>query len=315
MSHPVLSVIGARVATGSRPGERTDGHRVALVVEGGGMRGIVSAAMTAAIEDLGLLDAFDLAVGTSAGALNAAALLAGVAGGCTDEYAEGFTTRGFINPARVLLGRPVVNVEYVIDFNSHRLDAGRHARTAASPIPLHCIATDVDTCAAADLTGLTELADLRAALLATSRLPWIGGDPVRYRGRRWLDGGLSEPVPVRTALAAGATHLLVLMTRSHGAVMTNGGGLGDRLLQRRLHALNPDLVGLYRRRSAGYAAITEEVLAATNAPGSAPPYLMGIALPAGSPVPSRLDRDPARLHAAATLAHRVARETLTMCRG
>lgn len=53
------------------------------------MRGVVSAAMAGAIEELGLTDCFDLVVGTSAGALNGAALLAGVANGCAHEYADG----------------------------------------------------------------------------------------------------------------------------------------------------------------------------------------------------------------------------------
>ena len=37
----------------SKPQERTDGHKVALVIEGGGMRGCVSAGMIASLADLG----------------------------------------------------------------------------------------------------------------------------------------------------------------------------------------------------------------------------------------------------------------------
>src|SRR5918999_3388203 len=75
--HPVLGVLRDRARAGSGPGRRHDTHRVALVVEGGGMRGVVSAGMTAALERLGLTRCFDLVVGSSAGALNAAALVAG----------------------------------------------------------------------------------------------------------------------------------------------------------------------------------------------------------------------------------------------
>ena len=78
-SHPVLEVLRARADSGSAPGARDDPHRVALVIEGGGMRGVVSAAMTSAISRLGLTDCFDLVVGASAGALNGSALLGGVA--------------------------------------------------------------------------------------------------------------------------------------------------------------------------------------------------------------------------------------------
>ena len=78
-SHPVAEVLLERLGAGSQPGVRRDGHRVALVLEGGGMRGVVSAGMTAALERYGLTPCFDLVVGSSAGAINGAALIAGVA--------------------------------------------------------------------------------------------------------------------------------------------------------------------------------------------------------------------------------------------
>ena len=43
--HEVLRVLAARARAGSQPGRRDDGFRVALAVEGGGMRGTVSAGM------------------------------------------------------------------------------------------------------------------------------------------------------------------------------------------------------------------------------------------------------------------------------
>jgi len=66
VSHPVLSLLSARAAAGSR----VDGHRLALVIEGGGMRGVVSAAMTAALDDLGYAGCFDLVVGTFPGSFS-----------------------------------------------------------------------------------------------------------------------------------------------------------------------------------------------------------------------------------------------------
>ena len=74
--HAVVQTILRRRREGSRPGARRDGRRVALVIEGGGMRGVVSAGMTAAIEQLGLRDAFDEVHGASAGAFNANVFIA-----------------------------------------------------------------------------------------------------------------------------------------------------------------------------------------------------------------------------------------------
>jgi predicted acylesterase/phospholipase RssA len=67
--HPVLNVIHTRYYEGSKPGQRTDGYKVGLAIEGGGMRGAVSAGAAAAVHLLGLHDAVDVVYGSSAGAL------------------------------------------------------------------------------------------------------------------------------------------------------------------------------------------------------------------------------------------------------
>ena len=49
MTDPVLDVVLRRAACGSTPGRRADGHVVSLAIEGGGMRGVVSAGMCAVL--------------------------------------------------------------------------------------------------------------------------------------------------------------------------------------------------------------------------------------------------------------------------
>ena len=65
--HQVLKILQDRRASGSKPQERADGHKVALVIEGGGMRGCVSAGMLASLMDLGFGDGIDGVFGSSAG--------------------------------------------------------------------------------------------------------------------------------------------------------------------------------------------------------------------------------------------------------
>ena len=114
-AHPVVQTILRRRDEGSRPGARSDGRRVALVIEGGGLRGVVSAGMTAAIEQLGLCDAFDEVHGSSAGAFNGAFLLAGQAAYLAALYPEGFGDPKYVSLARPLRGGPVFDMDYVID--------------------------------------------------------------------------------------------------------------------------------------------------------------------------------------------------------
>ena len=75
--HPVLQVLYKRRLEGSRPGQRTDGHRVALAIEGGGMRGCVGAGMVCALKQLNLTDCFDVIYGSSAGSLVGAYFISG----------------------------------------------------------------------------------------------------------------------------------------------------------------------------------------------------------------------------------------------
>src|SRR6476620_9162779 len=75
--HPVLEVLLERQRQGSKPGARTDGLRVGLVVEGGAMRTVVSSGMASALEQLGLRDSFDTVYGASAGAAVGAYFVAG----------------------------------------------------------------------------------------------------------------------------------------------------------------------------------------------------------------------------------------------
>lgn len=69
--HPVIKVVLDRWRKSSLPGNRgeDDNNKVALAIEGGGMRGCVSAGATAALQFLGLADSVDIVYGSSAGSM------------------------------------------------------------------------------------------------------------------------------------------------------------------------------------------------------------------------------------------------------
>lgn len=307
-AHPVADVLLAR--RGSGPGARADPHRVALVLEGGGMRGVVSAGMTAALEALGLSDCFDLVVGSSAGALNGAGFLAGVARGSADAYGGPLASREFISLARLLRGRPAVDVNFILEHAGADLDEERHERVLASGVALHCVAVDVDTAGPVTFSGMRTRGELWDALLASSRMPWVGGAPVELDGRRYLDGGLAAPIPLATALEAGATHVLALQTRPYGVPRSTGYALADRLIERHLRRLNPALVTLYRDRIPNYEVVVGEIARRSAEPGDEPPWVLGLRPPAGTPVVRQLERNPRRLRAAAADAERLVETVL-----
>ena len=111
-------------------------------------------------------------------------------------------------------------------------------------------------------------------------------------------------------MALGATHVLFLQTRPHGAGVEPVASLADRIISRRLRALNPALLDLYRRRPAEYDRAVAELAAATDAPQPDGPFLYGLRLPAGSQVVGRFERCAGALEAAGRAAREHAERVL-----
>jgi len=215
--HEVLRVIEERARSGSRPGRRDDGLRIALSIEGGGMRGTVSAGMALALYERGLRPAFDAVYGSSAGAISGAWLVSsnpeGLRGWADPDYARSLI-RWRAPLRRRPRRRPVVDVETLIEVLYQTDFPMDFASILASPVEYHPLATDAASGESTDLRPLiTDEAELRLALRASASLPFLAGPSIELRDRRFYDAGVAESIPFRTPLAQGATHILVLRSR------------------------------------------------------------------------------------------------------
>lgn len=257
VGHRVVPVLVERMATGSRPGARTDKHRLALAIEGGGMRGSVSAGMAFALQELGLLNAFDAVYGASAGAISAAWLLSSRPQGLRG-LADARFAKAVVRRRNLLRGRPMVDLKRLIEdvyLNQFPLD---YASVLDNPIEFHPLATDVDTGEPVDLhSELTDVRALRLAVRASAALPVLAGGPVHLGGRRYYDAGLAESVPFRQALRDGATHVLVLRSKPQldgDPVVRFGPTLGSRFVAGvALRRHSPQLRAAYLGRPARLA--------------------------------------------------------------
>jgi len=288
--HPVVQVLLDRARAGSRPGARDDPHRVALVIEGGAMRGVVSGGMVVGLEALGLRDAFDVVYGASAGACAGAYFLAGQARNGARLYYEAVNNRRFINPLRTLQRRAIVDLDFLFDEVLTRQLPLDFQTLQQTGIRLVVLASHVDgpdassaRVEAVPLSDFADAADLLGALHASSRMPVVGGAPFTYRGMRYWDAAILQPVPVHAALADGCTHALVLLTLPRG-IRPGQIGLLDRLLVApRVAIASPSLAELYRTRSERYREACLLVLE-RSAQRDGPPYVQGIAADASTPL-------------------------------
>ena len=190
------------------------------------------------------------------------------------------------------------------------------ASVLASPVEYHPLATDAATGASTDLYPfVSDPAELRLALRASAAMPLLAGPPVEFAGRRFYDAGVSESVPYRTALAQGATHILVLRSRRDPLTWPDGRAPSRsvRLITRTtLRRETPALRATFLSRDARLAAddrrlATYQAQSSAGAPVAA---VFSIRPAPDSPEVSRLATDGKLLRAAFSSGRAAARAAL-----
>jgi len=193
--------------------ERKEGKRsnlkTALVLQGGGMRGIFGAGVCCALEKLGYTTGFDEVYGVSAGALNGAYFLSGQASYGTTIYYQDINNRDFINFFRL---KKMVDIDFLMNVivKKKPLDI---KKLMDSPTCLNIILTSTDTGKAVVFKSKENADCLLKILKATAALPFLYDIPVSIRGLNYLDGGIACPIPITEAIDEGCTDILVVLTR------------------------------------------------------------------------------------------------------
>ncbi|MCX6569590.1 MAG: patatin-like phospholipase family protein [Candidatus Aminicenantes bacterium] len=191
--------------------------RWALVLMGGGARGLAHVGVLRVLEKNGLIP--DIIAGTSMGAIVGGLFAAGLSGAKLMEMLGGLSLDKYVDkPAgRRIFKRPKHFFEYVIlsDYKNRFFSKmGRGKEDAIETYLKSCVG-DVRIedlpikfiCNAVDLVSGKEVlfteGSLAKALRATMSLPLVFA-PVRMRGMLLLDGGVLNSAPVEAAARAGA---------------------------------------------------------------------------------------------------------------
>jgi predicted patatin/cPLA2 family phospholipase len=294
-AHAVARLIATRAEVGSRPGARDDDRRLALVIEGGGMRGAISGGMAMALEELGLRDAFDDVYGASAGALNAAWFSGGATAAGLPAWTDPELRTATVRRRNLLRGRPLVDGRYLTEVIYEERTPMPFQAIVDSPVVLHPVGTDAATGAATDLAPMVvDAPTLKLALRASTALPLLSGPPVRLGGRRFFDAGLSAAVPFRLAVQQGATDVLVLRSRRAHEQEISDSRRSSAVAARYLRRFGPELADAFVDRAARLLRDDDE-LDRVEADPTAAPAILSIRPPAGTPPIGRLERDHLRV--------------------
>jgi predicted patatin/cPLA2 family phospholipase len=187
-----------------------DGRKIALVIEGGGLRGVFSAGGAVALAQLGLSSVFDEVYATSAAVMNASYFITNQPLVGISVYFDNCTTRSFVNPWRFW---KVVDVDYIFDHVAVHEKPLDVRRLLGSPSRLFVAVIDRDTGEASVVDVKSARAPVLQVLKASAALPVFYNRSVDVDGRPYMDGGLVIPFAVRQAVESGCTDVLVLLTR------------------------------------------------------------------------------------------------------
>lgn len=303
-NHPVLKLLRQRRQEESKPGERSDPHKVGLAVEGGGMRGVVSAAMLTALDDGGFFNSIDTVYACSSGAINAAYYLAGGTWYPLSIYFDDLTTPKFVDLRRAFTKTPILNIDYAFNevmANIKPLDYGAVLR---SPVSFHVSITLVDELKTIVTQSLGSEENLQQALQASSWLPVALKGTTTYDGKRAVDGGVLTALPFRLAREDECTHILSLSTHP----MDKGSGeisLLNRYTKRHLDKLRPGLGERYIEALKQKYEDQEFLATMRLRETYEQPYILDLAPLAGTPDVKRHEISAYRIIEAARSAYEV----------
>jgi len=200
-----LGNIAALSVTPFRPGP------MALVCEGGGQRGIFTA---------GVLDEFmrarfnpfDFWFGTSAGAQNLSAYVCNQSGYARKVITRYTTRRDFFDPMRFVRGGNLIDLDWLLEATSRKMPlamdiAAQRFDEGKSFFMCACRGDDY-TPGYFSPTNQTWLDLIRAS----SAIPGFYRTGVTLDGVNYLDGGVSDAIPVQEAAKRGAKTIVVIRT-------------------------------------------------------------------------------------------------------
>lgn len=191
-------------------GNRERKSGIALVAEGGGMRGIFCA---------GVLDVFmerefkpfDLYIGVSAGACNLASHLAGQHHRNYRIYTRLMTRPEFISVKKFVAGSHMMDLDYLwntIDIEDP-LAVPEIYREKNRDFVI--VGSSVDTGLPVYMKPEPNLCS--ESLKASSAVPLLYRGFLEINGTRLVDGGVTDPIPAGEAYRRGARRIVVIRTR------------------------------------------------------------------------------------------------------
>ena len=183
---------------------------IGLVLEGGAMRGMYTA---------GVLDVFmennikvDGIIGVSAGVLFGVNFLSNQKGRAI-RYNKRFVKKNnYMGFKSLLLTGNIVNKEFAFYEVPFKLDVFDNDTYVKSNVPFYATVTNLST-GAPEYIEIKDVFKQMEVLRASSAMPYVS-KIVEYEKEKYLDGGISDSIPVEKCRELGFEKVIVVLTRT-----------------------------------------------------------------------------------------------------
>lgn len=231
-----------------------------LVMEGGAMRGLFTAGVTDILMENGIT--FDSSVGVSAGACFGCNYKSGQHGRAIRYNIRFREDKRYCSWNSYFRTGDMFGAEFCYHTIPEKLDLFDNDFYEANPMTFFVVGTDINTGRAVYHNCRTAKGDDLEWIRASASMPLVSRI-VKIDGREFLDGGISDSIPLRFMESTGCDRNVVILTQPRGFVKTQSRTLG--LVKLRYGRKYPELVRAYSERPKMYNEELRYISAAENA--------------------------------------------------
>ena len=188
-------------------------QHTALVLEGGGMRGVFTSGVLDWMIDHDIT--FPYLVGVSAGSSNALSFASHQRGRGKYIFADLQVERHYLGMRNLWRHHSIMDMDLLYHELPETIWPYDYAAYRTNPMRVESVATDCLTGEAVYLEEKEDAARIIDIVRASSSLPFVC--PIaNVDGRPMLDGGIADSIPLQHALDQGYEHIIVVLTRHKG---------------------------------------------------------------------------------------------------
>lgn len=187
-------------------------YQAGLVLEGGGMKGMYTCGVLDFFMEKDAL--FSSCYGVSAGACHMCSYLSGQRGRAYHVGIDYLECRDYCSVRSLLRTGDLFNNDFCYDLIPHYLNPYDYEGFRKYEGKAYAVATDIVT-GKPEYIRLYDMEEGIQAVRASSSLPLVSRN-VTIDGRKYLDGALSDSIPIRKAEADGNRKNVVILTKAVG---------------------------------------------------------------------------------------------------